>query len=272
MFGNILVIIAVAFVEDYVVDFSLSLLLLGALLIGWSVRVGWRYRILTAPMIGVVVGLLLLHKVAVQVHVLATHQSWMIHLIGAIILLVFSLPSGLLRRKRRTIWNRWIFSHAAANALPGEDGYKRKCVPVRQAEYSEAELRGFAEFLEDRGVALSEWKEDTLSLFLPGDHTGPQSCRESSERCSHIRFEADGQIAAYISQADYRDCGDVLSYTSLCTAFGNIIFDFLQRHRLGEVDLIHREIQDDTREAQAVLVIVGLLSYGISIALYLGLI
>ena len=259
-------------VEDQLAGGHLSTWIMGALLMAWSLYVGYRYHGLLIALIGLTAGLLAWHyEAAMHMDTILTPQSWTVHLIFFVTLLLFSFPAGLLQRKRTRSWHRWLLARAAEAASRGDAGYTSTPVTTRTAEYTLPELRRFAAFLEERRIAVAEWEEHALQLYLPGEWAQYQQAGIREDDCTCVRFHLDGRIAAHIMKVEYEEDFSAYDYPSLCTGLGNAVFDLLQRHRLGEVDLILRDVHDDTRQAVAVLVITGLSVSTFATLLYLQL-
>jgi len=254
------------------------------LVILFSVWAGWKNRSVLLAAVGVMAGLLAWHyEAAMHCDTVFTRQSWTVHLIAFAVLVTFSLPASLLQRKRTRTWYRWIFARAVENAENtngngfgaadddrGKTDRGQACA-VRSAEYNANELRRFGRFMGDRRIAVPHWEGDALILFLPGEHALYRMRGFDTKRTSCVTFLSDGRITARIAQSDYLPERERVSYQALCRGVGNVMYDFLQRQRLGEEDLILREVHDDTQQAELVLTIIGMLAYLLAVLLYFGI-
>ncbi|MDT8324541.1 MAG: hypothetical protein RRA94_10535 [Bacteroidota bacterium] len=293
-------------VEDRSGALHVSTWLFAALIMLFSLWAGWKNRSVLLAVIGVTAGLLAWHyEAAMHCDTVFTRQSWTVHLIAFGVLLAFSLPATLLQRKRTRTWNRWIFVRAAENAAGNsggelktgepETGGPKSCEPetdapnagaanagaangftalpchVRTAEYDVDELRSFARFLGDRRIAVPHWNGETLDLFLPGEDALYKMRGFDTAGTTRVSFDPEGAITAHVSRRDYLPFHDRIPYTALCRGLGDVLYDFLQRQRHGEQDLVLREVHDDTRQAETVLIIIGMLVYLFAVLLYFGL-
>lgn len=243
-----------------------------AVLMSVAVWSGFRIPSLLIAVTGIGIGLLAWHyELAMHLQVFATKQSFEIHLIGMAIYLLFSLPVSLLHRRRSRSWHEHIFQRAALRADRGDTNYSEKPCLVRQDSYSRLELQSFAHFAERSRMAVPEWQDGTLSLYLPGADSLYQDAPLRRHSYSYVRFHSSGEIVAHISKSDFLRRHESCSYQALCCGLGNTLFDFLQQHREGERDLVLREIDDDSVQAQIVLFMVGTLMYVFSLGLYLDI-
>jgi hypothetical protein len=261
--------------------------LFAGLIMLFSAWAGWKNRSVLLATIGVMAGLLAWHyEAAMHCETVFNRQSWTVHMIAFAVLVTFSLPASLLQRKRTRTWYRWIFARAAEHADDGSgsdagesdagesDATARngnRTCPVRSAEYSTEELRRFGRFMGDRRIAVPHWEGDALMLFLPGAHALYRMRGFEMKRTSCVTFHEDGRITARITQEDYLPQRDHVPYPVLCRGVGDVMYDFLQRQRLGEEDLILREVHDDTQQAEKVLTIIGMLVYLLAVLLYFGI-
>ncbi|PLX33187.1 MAG: hypothetical protein C0600_00980 [Ignavibacteria bacterium] len=267
-----IIYLASLYVEVHYFDSHYSNWLFSFVIMAVAVWSGFRIPSLLAALTGLGIGLLVWHyELAMHLHLFATKQSFEIHLIGMAIFMLFSLPVSLLHRRRSRSWHEHIFHRASLRANLGDDGDTGKPCHVRRDSYTSQELQSFAHFAERSRMAVPEWREDTLILYLPGAHTLYRDAPERRHSYSYVRFNSSGEIQAHVSKEDFRRRRDALSFQALCCGVGNIIFDFLQQHREGEQDLVLREIDDDSVQAQIVLFLVAALMYVFSLGLYLNI-
>lgn len=269
-------------VEDQFISIHLSTWLFAAVIMAFSVWTGVRRHSRLIILIGLTAGTLAWHyELASHLETALTHDSLLVHMIALGVLVVFSLPVALLHRKRMRTWYRWLFARAAEHAT-GQNGSSdsgngtaaddadddRPCL-VRRARYTRDELEGLAHFLAARRIAIPAWEENTLALLLPGEqHFFSDGDADDRSEMTRVTFAPAGDIHARIAPADVRNNGEGIAYGALCRGLGNAMYDLLQRHRLGERDLILREVHDDTREATAILVIVGSLVFVLALLLH----
>jgi hypothetical protein len=259
--------VVVHIIEDELGKWHVSTWLVAGGLMAWSVWVGFRYHTILTTLIGLTAGLLAWHyEAAMHLQTPLSRESWTVHLIAFVVLLMFSLPSGLLQRKRTHTWRRWMFARAE-EIIRGEDA-----AAGRNGYLPQDELRRFGAFLDQRRIATPLWENESLMLLLPCERSLLQSDARTDKSCTKVIFQPDGQILAHVSREDFQEFEGRHSYTLLCRGLGDVLFDFLQRHRLGENDLILREVYDDTREAEAILVILGGLVFLLASLLYLQII
>lgn len=49
-----------------------------------------------------------------------------------------------------------------------------------------------------------------------------------------VNFDMNGEVSVHISQKDYLDYRESLAFDALCTAFGEVFIEFLDRFSKGE--------------------------------------
>ncbi|MCB2203241.1 hypothetical protein KQI65_00720 [bacterium] len=276
-------------VEDLLGTVHLSTWAFALLILTYSMWIWIRQHALLRMTIGVMAATLGMHyELAMHMQTMLSRQSWTLHLIGFAVLLLFSLPASLLQRKRTRTWYRWLFDRACEGsrkdpAEPGKDStndsagqqgddYSATPVMVRHTQYSMKELRRFASFLSKRHIAVSQWNNSTLTLFLPGEQYLYRRRGFDPSDVTKVTFEENGDMYVHISRMDCQPYLHACPYSKLCGGIGNVMFDLLQRQRQGEEDLILREVHDDTRQAQSVLIIIGGLVFIFAAMLYLDVI
>jgi len=270
--------------EDRLLGTHYSTWLFAAFIMGFAIVTGRQQRSLLYMVVGVTAGLLAWHyELAMHHDTVFTPRSWTAHLIAFGVLLLFSMPAALLRRKRTRSWHTWLFASAMRDAESGGNGSsdhtgtRPDAYPaagddlcfVRTVRYSGEELQKFSSFLSRRRIAVPEWEDDTLVLYFPGVQHLFRDDYHDRPGMTRAILPPSGKIAVHISREDYVPYRDHCGYENLCRGFGSAVYDLLQRYRHDEKDLILREVKDDTRAATAVLIVVGLLVLTLSLLLYL---
>lgn len=109
--------------EDRLLGTHYSTWLFAAFIMGFAIVTGRQQRSLLYMVVGVTAGLLAWHyELAMHHDTVFTPRSWTAHLIAFGVLLLFSMPAALLRRKRTRSWHTWLFASAMRDAESGGNG------------------------------------------------------------------------------------------------------------------------------------------------------
>lgn len=152
-----------------------------------------------------------------------------------VLLLVWTV---ILAVTKRIKWRgREVLELAAASVEPAQNGYTDRPLPVGKTDLREPQIREFAEFARRHLVAATYTGKDRVAfvpvlmgrepafiLGLKGDPT--------AETWVSIDFE--GNVSAHISQRDYLEYREALSFDQLCQSLGNLFVEFAGMHQRGE--------------------------------------
>lgn len=144
----------------------------------------------------------------------------------------------LMFNKKAKWRGREILELAAAPVEPGEDAFTDRPRPVGTVETDESELRSFAEFLKRNLIAMPIFEENRI-VFLPmkeGWDSGIFIFRMPKTYVDRtwIAFDYEGNVTVSISQSDYLNYQEDLSFDQLCTSLGNVFIDFLDLFSNGK--------------------------------------
>lgn len=144
--------------------------------------------------------------------------------------------------KRKAKWKgREIFELASMKIETEKNGFTNRPRPSGKAEFTVAELKGFAFFLQKNLISMP-FLEINRILFVPvkmGDEfnfiLGPEKFRDSR---SWIAFDFNGNVTVNIARRDYLDYREELSFDELCENMGALFIEFLEYYKRGEEERI----------------------------------
>jgi len=139
---------------------------------------------------------------------------------------------------RRLKWRgRELFELAAMPVEQVGNGYTARPLPAGRVEYSREEILAFAEFAGKHLIALPivESNRVVLRLVKMGNEYDPSVWfRPDYAGKTWVSIGFDGNVAVNLSQEDYLDYRQNLSFDQLCASLGNLFVEFLDLFRKGE--------------------------------------
>lgn len=155
---------------------------------------------------------------------------------------LFLVWTVILAVTKRIKWRgREVLELAAAAVEQTQNGYTGRPLALGKTGLDRRQILAFAEFARrhllaatyvgDDRVALvpvREGHEPAFILGLKGDHTGE----------TWVRFDFDGNVSANISQRDYLEYREALSFDKLCESLGNLFVEFVEMFGRGEGERI----------------------------------
>lgn len=153
-------------------------------------------------------------------------------------MLFFAIWSILLAATKRIKWRgREVLELAAASVEQTQNGYTGRPLPVGKTDFTQPDILGFAEFARRHLIAATyvgrdrvafvpvrEGKEAAITLGLKPDYSDQ----------TWVCFDFAGNVSANVSQRDYLDYREALSFDKLCQSLGDLFVEFVGLFRRGE--------------------------------------
>jgi len=150
----------------------------------------------------------------------------------------FAVWMLLLAVQKRIKWRgREVLELAAASVDQAQNGYTGRPLPVGKTGFDQRVIVEFAEFArrhlmavtyigQDRVafVPVREGREPAYILGLKGDYMGE----------TWVCFDFAGNVSANVSQRDYLEYREALSFDKLCQSLGDLFVDFIILFQRGE--------------------------------------
>jgi len=139
---------------------------------------------------------------------------------------------------RRLKWRgREIFELAAMPVADVQNGFTERPRPIGRIECTRGEILEFAEFVGSNLIAMS-YVEANRVVFMPikmGQEFAPvYGWRYDYRKRTWIAFDFEGSVSVRISEEDYLDYRDQLSFDQLCNSLGRLFIEFFESFRGGE--------------------------------------
>jgi hypothetical protein len=152
--------------------------------------------------------------------------------------LVFSLWLAYLILTKRIKWRgREIFELAAASVDEIANGFTARPHPAGKIDGSKRVIMGFADFASQNLLAMAYVEENKVVLLpvMMGDEFAfLLGLRKNYQNESWISFDFEGNVSVNISQKDYLNYREDLSFDQLCESLGNLFMEFLELFKRGE--------------------------------------
>jgi hypothetical protein len=147
------------------------------------------------------------------------------------------LISFLLVTKRLKWRGSEIFEMAAQGVEEIGNGYTARPRPIGKVEFSQQELFSFSRFCSKNLIAVTYISPRQLVLVpvrMGQEYTYLFRINGAHPESTWISFDFDGDVAVHISQKDYLNYQESLSFDKLCESLGYLFIEFVELHRRGE--------------------------------------
>jgi len=157
----------------------------------------------------------------------------------ATLFLIFFLSATLyLWITKRLKWRiRELLELAAEPVNEITNGFTPRPRPMGKADYTKSELAEFGNFALRNHIAIPYYEPDRVA-FVAADWTQGflrlYKFRRSYADATWVAFDFGGNLTVNISQRDYLNYRDSLSFDQLCRSLGNLFTEFLDLYRKGE--------------------------------------
>ncbi len=136
---------------------------------------------------------------------------------------------------RRLKWrSREIFELAAMPVSETSNGFTGRPIHAGKLNYSQIELRAFAEFMLNNLIAIPYFEENRVVFSLDHSISRIVGLKQEHEPGSWISFDNDGNVTAHISAKDYVKFKDTFAFDKLCTNLGVLFAGFMEKFLKGE--------------------------------------
>jgi hypothetical protein len=150
--------------------------------------------------------------------------TWIINLVFFLILIPIIGPALEKAYKLEQSAKR-IFKTAAQTVTSSKNGFTSRPFFAGNAEYSKAEITGFAQYLAGQVIVYPFFTETGIYLtFSMGK--SPVSIKDATE-ISYLYFENTGNITVIISAPDYKRFRKELTFDQLCESLSSLFKRFL---------------------------------------------
>lgn len=149
---------------------------------------------------------------------------------------------------RKAKWKgREVFELASFKIESAKNGFTGRPLPSGKAEYTESQLKNFAEFLQRNLVAMA-FRETGGIALVPVKMGDEFSFIFNPGKFRHTRtwifFDFEGNVTVSISKKDYLEYREELTFDELCENLAALFIEFLEYHKKEEGGRIIWKLDD----------------------------
>ncbi len=136
---------------------------------------------------------------------------------------------------------RNLFRLAAQQVFDVSSGYTNRPFSGGKTDADRNEILGLARYLSGKEILIFDAGPD-LVTYAFSMNTSPLVDPQLNN-VSYVSFTKDGNISVHISEADYKQYKNKLSFDQLCGSFANVFKQFLEYYKDGNEDRIVTELK-----------------------------
>jgi hypothetical protein len=193
----------------------------------------FRYRNWIYPVLGFLIGI-----TTAQVSFIFPHYDEpgifkITYFISFILIILFVLINwnSFYSHERFEMNSRRLFRLASERIYKADNGFTERPFSGGRIECTRDELLGFVRFLHGNYIIRPFYYESFICLSF-SMNTSLVVINEGME-VSHVLIGHDGNVTVKISDKDYRDYKERLSFDKLCTSVADIFIRFFDYYRKG---------------------------------------
>ena len=227
--------------EDQFFKTHYSAWIWGAILIFFGVYYYWKLKLIHFLILGLVLGLGAWHYEAVEhMDTIFSYITLIIHLVLIFNTLFTTMPK-INKAVKLEIQARNLFRLAAQQVFDVSSGYTNRPFSGGKTDADRNEILGLARYLSGKEVLIYDTSPD-LVTYAFSMNTSPLVDPQLN-KVSYISFDKDGNISVHISEADYKQYKNKLSFDQLCGSFVKMFKQFIEYYKDGNEDRIITELK-----------------------------
>src|SRR4030042_1250787 len=211
----------------------ITIILVALMFIVLGIIQWFRYRNWIYPGLGFLIGI----TTGQVSFILPNHNAPVIFMVTyfscfiIIILFVLINWNSFYSHERFEINSRRLFRLASERIYKTDNGYTERPYSGGKTECTKDELLGFVRFLHGNYIVKPFYYESYVCLSF-SMNTSLIVIHEGKE-VSHVMIGYDGSVAVKVSDKDYMDYRERLSFDQLCSSMADIFTRFLEYYKKG---------------------------------------
>jgi hypothetical protein len=203
----------------------------------------FRYRNWIYPVLGFLIGITTAQVSFVFPHYNNPGIFGLTYFICFIIIILFILINwnSFYSHERFEINSRRLFRLASERIHGNDDGYTERPYSGGKVECSRDELLGFVRYLHGNYIVRPFYYESFICLSF-SMNTSLIVINEGKET-SHVIIGFDGSVIVKVSDKDYRDYRERLSFDQLCSSIASTFIRFIGYYKAGLESRILTELK-----------------------------
>jgi len=213
----------------------------GTILIFFGVYYYLKLRLVHFLILGLVLGLGVWHYEATEhMNTIFSPTTLIIHLVLIFITLFIAMPK-INKAVKLEIHARNLFQLAAQQVFDVSNGYTNRPYSGGKTDAGRNEILGLARYLTGKDILMYNSSSDMITYAF-SMNTSPLVDPQLN-KVSYMSFDKDGNISVHISETDYKQYKNKLSFDQLCGSFVEMFKQFLEYYKDGNEDRIVTELK-----------------------------
>ena len=218
-----------------------TFLLVGLFFVALGILQWFRYRNWIYPVLGILMGIATSQaSFAIQGHFETLKVTYFLNFF-IIVLFIIVNWSSFYGHERFELNSRRLFRLAAERLYETSDGFTGRPYSAGKINITKDELLGFVRFLHGNYIVRPFYLEETVSITF-SMNTSLLVIHDPSE-VSQVILGHDGTVVVKITEKDYRDYRERLSFDQLCASMANVFMRFLDYYQKGLESRIVTELK-----------------------------
>lgn len=220
-----------------------SIILVSLLFIVLGIMQWFRYRNWIYPVLGLLIGITTAQVSFIFPHYDGSGIFKLIYFTSLIMIILFILINwnSFYSHERFEINSRRLFRLAAERIYQIEDGFTERPYSGGKVDCSRDELLGFVRYLHGNYIVRPFYYDNNVCLCFSMNKS-LVVIHEVLE-VSHVIIGYDGGLTVTVSEKDYSDYNERLSFDQLCESLAGIFTRFLDYYRKGLESRIITELK-----------------------------
>jgi len=193
----------------------------------------FRYKNWIYPVLGFLIGITTAQMSFIFPHYDEPGIFMLTYFISFILIILFVLINwnSFYSHERFEMNSRRLFRLASERIYKTDNGFTERPFSGGRIECTKDELLGFVRFLHGNYIIRPFYYESFICLSF-SMNTSLVVINEGME-VSHVLIGYDGNVTVKVSDKDYRDYKERLSFDKLCTSVADIFIRFFEYYRKG---------------------------------------
>jgi len=218
-----------------------TLFLWGGLIIFIGIYYFYKLDMIHFLIVGVLFGTAAWHYFLTDsLDLLFTDFTFFIHLLIAFLVGAVMLPK-MKKASKLAFRARQLFQLAAQQVFEVSSGFTDRPYTGGKTNAERKEVLGLARYMVGENIVVFESDKDIIKYAF-SMNISPLAVAQLDE-VSNITFDRDGNISIHISEKDYQEYKNQLSFDQLCASFSTLFKQFLEYYKEGNEDRIKNELK-----------------------------
>jgi len=218
-----------------------TLFLWGGLIVFVGIYYFYKLDMIHFLIVGVLFGTAAWHYFLTDsLELLFTDFTFYIHLFIAFLVGAISLPK--MNKASKLVFSaRQLFQLASQQVFEVSSGFTNRPYTGGKTNVERKEILGLARYLAGENILVFESEPEVITYTF-SMNTSPLAVSQL-KKLSYVAFDKDGNISVHISERDYREYKNQLSFDQLCASFSTLFKQFLEYYKDGNEVRIRNELK-----------------------------